>query len=764
MFYRFHGAIFAAALVAPLLAPCAQAQAPEDSPWRVEYIARLGWGNNIIPFPVQTAVDAGGNQYVAGTTQIRSLPTTEGVIQPEHAGGECTTASRCRDAFVAKLDSQGRLQWLTYLGGAAEDTPTALAVDQEGNIYIAGGHAYLPGVTFPANFPFTSLDLPPAESPSRGFLVKLAPGAVSILYAVPLPFSPTAMAIDESGAVYLTGPADAATPNTQPSLPRGNDDGHIGVAKVSPAADRLEYSLVLGGNSDDWALGIAVDASGQAHVCGVTRSSDFPITPGAFQSDYRAGTIGEEDAYALKLNADGTALLYSTYLGGSESDEARSCAIGPEGNLFVAGSTFGPDFPTTPGAFQEEYQGGESALTARTDGFVAKLDSSGSSLLYSTYLGGAGLDEAWSISVDAGGKAYVAGRTTSLNFPVVHAAQASIRGDGDAFLSVLNEAGSDAEFSTYLGGNHGAHGGMSVAAGSAGEFVAVGHAAPYFPATPGALDWEGTGFFAAKFTPEPSDGPLVYIDGIVNAANFLPVAQVLGEEDIRGAVAAGQLVTLYGHGIGPATPAGLELDANGRVSTETAGTRVLFDGIPAPLLYVSATQVNAVAPWSIAGKITVQVEVERNGQRSAPIELHVVEASPAFFTHNPNGQGQAAALNQDGTLNSRDNPAALGSVIVLYATGLGLFDQALEDGEVISTEPPFAGLRQPVTVLIGSLEAEVLYAGPAPGYVAGLVQINARIPTGIFHTDGAGVSVRVGDYASFEFTGIAIPLTSGEGQ
>jgi uncharacterized protein (TIGR03437 family) len=236
----------------------------------------------------------------------------------------------------------------------------------------------------------------------------------------------------------------------------------------------------------------------------------------------------------------------------------------------------------------------------------------------------------------------------------------------------------------------------------------------------------------------------------------VPFTQRLSDGAFIQAVSAGEIVTLFGQSMGPDTPAGVEIDASGRISTETGGTRVLFDGIPAPLLYVSAGQVNAVVPWSVEGKASVEIEVEHNGQRSAAVELPVVEATPALFASDPWGIGQAAALNQDGTLNSRGNPAAPGSVIVLYATGLGPLDRPAEDGEIIPIGPPYPGMKLPISVLVDySFEAEILYAGPAPGFVAGFVQINARIPNENYQGDLPPVVLRAGDFSG-DGTGIAI--------
>ena len=154
--------------------------------------------------------------------------------------------------------------------------------------------------------------------------------------------------------------------------------------------------------------------------------------------------------------------------------------------------------------------------------------------------------------------------------------------------------------------------------------------------------------------------------------------------------------------------------------------------------------------------VSAEVEVERNGRRSAVIELPVVEATPALFTSDPWGLGQVAAFNQDSTLNSPSNAAVRGSILVLYATGVGLLDRPVEDGEVIPIGAPYPGLRLPVSVVIGPLESEILYAGPAPGFVAGLVQINVRIPADIYTSDTVRLSLHVGDFTDFGVTSVAI--------
>ncbi len=206
------------------------------------------------------------------------------------------------------------------------------------------------------------------------------------------------------------------------------------------------------------------------------------------------------------------------------------------------------------------------------------------------------------------------------------------------------------------------------------------------------------------------------ITSLVNAASFA-----------AGPIAPGEFVTIFGTSIGPATPASLQV-ADGVVTTTLSGVRVLFDGTPAPLVYVSATQVSAIVPYGLEGRVSTQVQVEYNGVQSTPIGFRIAGSAPGIFMLDQNGQG--AILNQDSSINSTTNGAAAGSIISIYATGEGAVIPQGVDGEIIGGDT----LRAPklaVTVTIGGQTADVLYAGSAPGSPGGVLQVNARIPSGV---------------------------------
>jgi uncharacterized protein (TIGR03437 family) len=238
-------------------------------------------------------------------------------------------------------------------------------------------------------------------------------------------------------------------------------------------------------------------------------------------------------------------------------------------------------------------------------------------------------------------------------------------------------------------------------------------------------------------------GPQFSSAGVVAAASYAP-----------GAIAPGEIVTIFGSGLGPDTLAPLRLNASGVVDSALAGTRVLFDGVPAPVIYTWNKQLSVVVPYSVASKSSVSVVVEYAGIASAPVTMLVIPSAPGIFTANGSGAGQGAILNQDGiTGNSAANPAATGSIIAIFATGEGQTNPGGVDGKLAAA--PYPAPLLPVTVDIGGTPAEVLYAGAAPTLVAGLLQINVRIPANT-PTGSAPVVLRIGNTISQPGVTIAI--------
>jgi hypothetical protein len=319
--------------------------------------------------------------------------------------------------------------------------------------------------------------------------------------------------------------------------------------------DPILYSTYLGGSGEDSGGDVAVDASGAAYIVGSTRSANFPTTPGVAQPlpgstcDSPACT----DAFIAKINPAGTALVYSTFLGGSNFDSGNAVDVDGLGNAFVAGDTLSSNFPTTTGAFQ-------TALSGARDGFVAMLNANGSALGYSTYLGGSGDEVVNAVAIDAGGHAYSAGSTTSTNFPTKIPVRASLSGSEDGFLTKLNPAGSALVYSTYWGGNESCCENIAGLAvdGSGSAYVVGSTNAPDFPTTPGALRTALVGFSDAFVSKLGTGGDTIVYSTLLggsSASNGDGASAVAVDADGNAYVAGGTGATDFPATVGAYQPA-----------------------------------------------------------------------------------------------------------------------------------------------------------------------------------------------------------------
>lgn len=448
-------------------------------------------GGSLADQGASTAVDGAGNTYVVGSTSSTDFPATAGAFDNSHNGND--------DAFIAKFDPTGSLLWATYLGGSNADGARDVAVDGAGDVYVSG-------ITSSSDFPTTADAFDTSHNGSfDAWVAKIAPDGTSLVYSTYLggsraDFAGSSIAVDASGNAYVTGGTRSFNfPTTVGAFDTTHNGGQDAfVTKLNSSGTALVYSTYIGGSDasfSEHAFGITVDASGSAHVAGRASSTNFPTTAGAFQTVYGGGT---HDLFVLKLNAAGSALDYSTYLGGSGRDAypggGNMLALDSAGNAYVTGQTTSVNFPTTPGALDTTHNGGEDAL-------VAKLNPSGTALVYSTYLGGIGNDTGFAIALDTDDKAHVAGQTASTDFPVADAVQSTYGGGtSDAFVARASADGTGLEFSTFLGGSS-----IDLARGLALDsdenVYAVGHTASAdFPTTAGAFDTSHNGNTDAFFT------------------------------------------------------------------------------------------------------------------------------------------------------------------------------------------------------------------------------------------------------------------------
>jgi hypothetical protein len=440
-------------------------------------------------------VDASGNAFVTGETNAIDFPTVN-PLQPALSGST--------DVFVSKLNPSGSaLVYSTYIGGAGQDVGRSIAVD-------ASGNAYVTGATQSTDFPTVSPIQPALLGPEDAFIVKLDPTGSVMVYSTYLgggsgdgSDAGFDVAVDLAGNAYVTGQTsstDFPTVNPLQSTFGGFQDAFV--AKINPAGTALVYSTYLGGGSgQDSGFGIAVDSAGNGYITGFTTSTDFPTV-----NPLQPALSGTGDVFVSKLNPSGSALVYSTYIGGSNFQFGNSIAVDASGNSYVTGTTLATDFPTTPGAFQPTFGG----PVGGSDAFVIKLNPTGAGFVYSTYLGGGGEDGSAGIAVDSTGNAYVTGQTLSTDFPTTPGAfQPTFGGPGgagDAFVTKLNPTGSGLVYSTYLGGGSvdSSDNGNDIAVDSSGNaYIAGQTSSTDFPTTAGAFQTTGNSSraFVAKIGP-----------------------------------------------------------------------------------------------------------------------------------------------------------------------------------------------------------------------------------------------------------------------
>jgi uncharacterized protein (TIGR03437 family) len=644
------------------------------------------------------------------------------------------------------------VDFATYLGGSGDDSSVRVATDAAGNTYVVGS-------TNSPDFPLTSTAFGvPSPSQACAFVTKLNAGGNGLVWSVCMAgLTAQGLAVDAAGEVYLLA---------------STGSGVTLICKVDGAGDRILWQLPLGVAAE----AIALDPAGNAYVTG-SASAGVPTTAGAYQiqqPQLGPGNCSERvfqyacpNAFVMKVSAQGT-ILAATYLGGYGPDNAGGIAVDGQGNVWLTGQTVSPNFPVTANALEPTFHGEIDFGPLRYgDAFVSELDPTLSRVLYSTYLGGAEEDVGEAIAVDSAGSAYVTGGTASSDFPTTaNALQRTYTGSpngppgtGLGGFAVKFSSSGSVVYSTYLSG-----GGNTAAVDGEGNLYAGGNApilvlsadgSTLLAASPGigafALDSQNrmhaaensagflsfptAGAFQPAFGGGASDAWIVEMDFSQPASPW--VTNLANAADFRNGtnpyystydVAPGEIVTVFGTGF-------------------DAQTQLLFNGVAAPIFYTSPTQINAVVPFELSGQ-TAAITVKNATATIGPGTMNVLAEVPALFTLDGSGSGQAAALNQDGSVNSASNPAARGSVISLFLSGAGALTPLPADGSITPLAPPFATLAQGSSAVYG----QVVYAGAAPGLVAGAVQINLLInddaPTG----NSVNLELYIGNYWAYNAT------------
>jgi len=651
------------------------------------------------------AVDSSGNLFVVATEQ-------------EPSGQQQIRA--------IKTDAQGN-QLASFDFGSGSDAPAGAAVDPQGNLVVAG-------TTYAQSFPLVS----PAVSTinyQAGFMVKLDSQLTRILFSTVLGGSQGAMgsnanavALDTAGNIYVGGTtASADFPVTtgafQTAGPMSEGAGtpaYAFVTEISPNGDSVVYSTFFGSantncNGGSICIGavgvtsanaIAVDSAGAAVIGGYTTANELPVTPGTVGQQCNCGYRPfVPSGFLAKFAPGGKQLDWATYIplaqpGGEAASgyelSITSVAMDAQGDVI-----FGGIAPTglfvTKGALQPSYPAANSAADYSAP-FIAKVNAPASSYVFSSYFGeGVFGSIGAALALDSRGDIWLTGGSAPSALPL----PSSIPMLGSTFVAELSADGTSVIDA------------ITAPAGAAGQAIVL---AP--DGSPAALGSAGS--LLLDLPGQPAS-----LVGVANSAGI----------QVSSDVAPYELVSFFGVGIGPANSLGAKI-VSGSLTNSLGGVQVLFNDVAAPLLYAGPNQINAIVPSSVYGLITTSVQiVTPNGTLTGPT-LSVVPSEPEVFQNGPAmpGGGAAVALNQDGSLNSASNPASGGSIVTIWATGAGESPGDLPPGFVATG---FWTPALPVSILNESYEnggqgidsLAVLYAGDAPGMVAGVLQVNFQLPS-----------------------------------
>ena len=690
-------------------------------------------------------LDSGGNAFVVGIANTADVPV-QNAIQPHLIGPQ--------DCFLSRVSSSGAWIFSTYLGGGLDDCGGA-AVDKDGNLIFAG---YTTSEEFPLKDAPQPISNPgPFGAPIFG---KIAPDGSLVLctYVGGENFSGwnQAVTVDESGQIYLVGRAfNPFMVLKNPYQTTYLNDLYGYLMKFDSSGKNLIYSTYF----STWFFDVAVD--GNENVYGLGKATEADITLKNSLQDF----LGN-DASITKFAPSGNSLAYSTVVGGTGAEWPLSITVDSAGDAFVAGFTYSTDFPVK-NAYQSTFGGGS------TDGILFKIsDNSGSAAASPLQLTPARADfqyvqgvpapppqslavsgtesyflttsPTWisatpsspappnsvQVSVNPAGLApgpYTGAVTlhptsgdpvATIDVSVVVYAPAPVLTSVDPALVAI---GSDDTLITITGSGF-----------VPGSTVLVGNVlwtmTPVTIVNSTTVTFKIPKFYFTGLTNYPitvqnpqslasnsiavsvgNPAPTIAAGGIVNAASYTPPP-----------VSVGELVVIYGSNFG---------------SIDT--TSVLFQNVPGKVIYVTPTQLAATVPAGAGGVSSISIQVQTSHDvYSAPVTVDMAPSAPALFTSDASGQGQAAAINQDNSVNSTSNPAPVGSVIALYATGGGTL-----------TSDALPRLTLPVTATVGGLDAQVLYAGIAPGEPDGVIQVNVQIPAAL-QPGAAEVLVNVGGVSS----------------
>ncbi len=668
------------------------------------------------------ALDSSGNAYVTGST---NSPLTFPLKNPY----QNVLDLNAQNAFVTEIQANGKqLIYSTYLGGENTDQGSGIAVDSSGDAYVTGSTTSL-------KFPVVNAIQPQLNGFQNAFITEFNPKGSALVYSTYLGGNAydlgTGIAVDSTGNAYIAGQTDSANFPVfnayQNSLGNGAMNNAF-LSNIAAGGAALTYSTYLGGSNNDYAAAIAVDSSGEAFLTGTASSTDFPITPGSFQ----VNLAGLSDAFITKFNASGAALAYSTFLGGANTDQGFGIAVDGSGNAYVTGGTSSTNFPTVNPV--------QAQLASAPDAFITSINSSGTALLYSTYLGGSGGDQGFAIAVDATGNTYVTGQTRSADFPIIAAVQGALGGTANSFVAELAAQDAGLAFSTYYGGN-GLDSGNGIAVDASGNLTVVGTTSSSNLVVSNNIQpiYAGDGdAFVVKLSPNP--GPSATLDpisldfGTLQQNEQSPPMTVTLTNTGNAALVITK-ITLGG--VDPADfsqsntcPGSLDPEANCTFSItftppeggSLAATLLIYDNAPGNPQSVTLSGVGiGIIPTVLLSPGSLNFQQEPVGQTSPPQTVNLINNGTGPLAINQiqiagDNKKDFSQSNQCGsTLNAGDS---CGIMVTFTPTVAGPRQAILKVTDNASNSPQEAVLTGGGNFLLSALpSSEQVTAGQSTSYI-----------------------------------------------